>query len=93
MKSQSGGQLAGLSVALVQPSATELPLCARTCARGKEDVEVSPTVRPVPEADTQQMILCHGVTTGGQPVTGRHLGPAESQPNKCNRIRGQPPLR
>lgn len=55
---------------------------------------MDPTIGPVPEADAQQMILYQSsVTTGGQPVIRRHLGPAELHSDKCNRIRGRPPLR
>lgn len=49
-------------------------------------------VRLVPEGDTQQMSLNHEAT-GGHPVVGRHLGPAQSHSNKCNRMRGWPPIR
>lgn len=45
----------------------------------------------MPEAGTRQMILDHNMTMVGQPVTGRHLGPAESPSNKYNGIRGRSP--
>lgn len=50
-------------------------------------------VRLVPKADTEQMILEREVTVVEQSVTARHLRPAESHSNKCNSIRGQPPIR
>lgn len=52
----------------------------------------SDVVRRVSEADTQQMASYHTMIMMEQPVMGGHLGAAESHSNKCNKMRGQPPI-